>query len=542
MCILLTRTFKCFPDGTPSQHTFRYIIRCASPRYAECLSPKALAKQSEEYEIACHECTGKFLQPFAKPKRFTQSMVDENDMEARDAAENYAKSMVEFLNMALMEASSPILNNPHDDQFVYRVSKIETACRFDKDHVENGANCECLERDDATKEFNTNRMTELHNTAAAMRRIVSHAYWFPWRGFWPGPVTGNRAQVRVRYLSLAHTQRPANDGELDPEFLPVEQYIELHRQQPDFTFLDNLGNRKLDESESLTVVPVLHSAPDILGRVEVFTDLLTETIESFGGRDGWERSLLTSNFPMTLFAEYAAATFDARMQVSNLVSRLLAHDPGLTRARIASISRIFLRFWHFDTNVMRASFSQDLRRLFDKLVIHTYEAIVQRGSGRYRNGAYAGGMLTSPGHYKHTEYIILRNTSMRLKDEFYRQDLLESVVAPLTKAELQELDLADTDCFVCMEPLGTVQDPHAAVRFKCASEKHVVGKNCWMKSLRRIRPKYNSSELKCPLCSDCVLSDWKTPFNNNHLWAWDVVRSTVPQLAQEMGDAGYTEL
>ncbi|KAK1634860.1 hypothetical protein BDP81DRAFT_378143 [Colletotrichum phormii] len=320
-------------------------------------------------------------------------MVDENDIEARAAAENYVKSMVEFLNMALMEASFPILNNPHDDQLVFRVSKIETACRFNKDHVGNGAYCECLERDDATKEFNTNRMTELHNTAAAMRRIVSHAYWFPWRG-----------------------------------------------------------------------------------------------------------------------------------------------------ARIASIGRIFLKFWHFDTNVMRASFSQDLRRLFDKLVIHTYEAIVQRGSGRFRSGAYAGGMLTSPGHYKHTEYIILRNTSMRLKDEFYRQGLLESVVAPLTKAELQELDLADTDCFVCMEPLGTGQDPHAAVRFKCAAEKHVVGKNCWMKSLRRMRSKYNSRELKCPLCSDCVLSDWKTPFNNNHLWAWDVVRSTLPQLAQEMGDAGYAEL
>ncbi|KAJ0297919.1 hypothetical protein COL516b_010285 [Colletotrichum fioriniae] len=541
MCILLTRTFRCFPGGTLSQHTFQYIVRCASPRYAECLDPKALTKQSEEYDISCHECTGKFLQPFTKPRRFTESMVDENGIEARAATEQYVKSMVEFLNMALMDAGPELqtkLEGNEDDQFVIRVSKIETACRFNKDHVENGPYCECLETDDATKEFDTNRITELHNNAAAMRRIVSQSYFFPWRGFWPGANTGNRLADEFNYRLLTHTRRPANDGELDPRFPSVEQCTESHRQQPDFTFLINLGDRKPHESGQVTAVPVLQSAPDIVDRVGVLTAQLTEKIDSFGGRDEWERSVIES-FPVPLFAEFVAANFDTRMQVSNLVSHLLAHDPGLTRARIASISRIFLEFWQVDTDVMKANLPQDLRMLFVSLFKWSSVSITQRGSIGFRSGAYAGGMLTSPGHYKHTEYILLRNANLRFKDEFSRQSLLEGVVAPLREAELQELD--DTDCFICMEPLGTGQDPHAAVRVKCPLENHVVGKNCWMKSHRR-RSKFDPRELKCPLCSDFVLGEWKMPFNNTELWAWDLVRKTVPQLLEEMGPLGYAEL
>ncbi|TID01726.1 hypothetical protein CH35J_003405 [Colletotrichum higginsianum] len=73
---------------------------------------------------------------------------------------------------------------PGQDQRAFRVCKMETACRFDKDHFENGPNCEaahCEEQKDLFDEIKTNTWTEMHNISAAMRRAVSHSGLSPAR-------------------------------------------------------------------------------------------------------------------------------------------------------------------------------------------------------------------------------------------------------------------------------------------------------------------------------------------------------------------------
>ncbi|OHE96588.1 hypothetical protein CORC01_08186 [Colletotrichum orchidophilum] len=426
--------------------------------------------------------------------------------------------MVEFLIMSLNSTEKEI--SDADDQHIFRVSKIETACRFNKDHVANGAYCECLENDNATKEFNTNRETELHNTAAAMRRVVSQGYLFPFRGFWILP---NSRRER-RYFE-ANTQRPPNEGQLDPAFPSFNQCTTFHLTQPDLNFLDNIGNQLLRESNSVTVIPVLHSNHNVAARVREFGTQMRDTITSLGGRDQWERAYIHSTDLAVITAEHTAAEYDMRMQVCGLVSRLLGHDPGLTMERIISIGRVFREFLQVDGSAMINNLPQELKRLFSRLLLTARYALV------HRMYPYGGMMLINPSQYNHTEYTLLRNHKMRLNDEFHKQGAIESVVTPLKEAEVQGLDPDDADCPICAEPVGTGNDPHAGMRIKC-NANHVVGKNCWMKALRCRRQEYMEG-LKCPMCGDFKLSDWGAPIHHRELWAIDVVSKTAAELGAE---------
>ncbi|OHX00984.1 hypothetical protein CSPAE12_00339 [Colletotrichum incanum] len=181
MCILLERTYSCWENDAWRQHSYSYLNRCANPRYAECIQPDALGVVKENYDIACPSCTKRFFQTRRSPVRIATNLnsINENGPQAQAAAQEYAKSLIEFLIMAFTSAD-PVFEDT-DDQRAFRVCKMETACRFDKDHFDNGAfcqgtHCEDPKQKEHFEDIPTNTWPELHNISAAMRRVVSQGY------------------------------------------------------------------------------------------------------------------------------------------------------------------------------------------------------------------------------------------------------------------------------------------------------------------------------------------------------------------------------
>ncbi|KAK1597098.1 uncharacterized protein LY79DRAFT_587567 [Colletotrichum navitas] len=533
MCILLQRIYRCWKNDAWTQHPYSYLNRCANPRYADCIAPGALGMVTENYDVPCPSCTNEFFQTRHAPVRVTANLhtIDESSPRAQAAAQEYAKSLVEFLTMAFTPAGTVV--DDADDQRAFRVCKMETACRFDKDHFDNGAFCTGAHWTDPKQkelfeDIPTNTWPELHNLGAAMRRTVSQGYLFPYRGYWPcqmavyDPVLVAQDNVQVVPVTDMNTERPRNEGVPDVRQPSYEYCVQRHLGQPDIQVLKNVVDPANSQNTPVAVIPFLKSKFDEGLRLEkIWQETFCGALVKFGGSDAWE----------DLWRQYSLAPADGermmRCEFSLIATKLLCQDSGLSHARARAVADILVHIW--EINPVRRG------ELVGPALLGPFEKLLEAGRDMMRFWPYSftGEMLFNEETLQYTQYHFKRNLALWLQDEHVRQRAIDDTFEPLTAGEVDALAAADgdpdaIDCVACGEEMARPPHAHAAVRLKCGAG-HMIGKNCWTRSLRR-KTGVQMDGIRCHSCADKVLGPWKMPVNLGVVDAYRVTRTDPSDL------------
>ncbi|KZL75971.1 hypothetical protein CT0861_05228 [Colletotrichum tofieldiae] len=428
-----------------------------------------------------------------------------------------------------------------DDQRAFRVCKMETACRFDKDHFDNGAfcrgtHCEDPKQKEHFEDIPTNTWPELHNISAAMRRAVSQGYLFPYRGYWPceseiyDPVLVAQGRADVVPVTYRNNERPQNEGAPDVFQPSYESCIQRHLGQPDLQVLKTAANPVFSQNTPVTVIPFLKPRLDDRSRFDrIWKGVFFGTVMAIGGPDVWETRWLK-------FAQgYEADGVDPeserylRNDISLIATRLLAHDSGLSDARAKAVAEILVYIWVVNPITRGKLVGPALLGLFEKLLDTGRKAMEERMH------SFAGEMLATDAALKFTEYYFKRNRELWLHDEHVRQHAIENTVEPLSQQEIDHLRAADpdaVDCVACGEEMDYPPAAHAAMRLKCGAG-HMIGMNCWTRALRR-KKWVEMDGIKCHSCADKILGPWKMPMNLHVVDAYNV--ANIPPLDLHVPD------
>ncbi|KAK1989110.1 hypothetical protein LZ30DRAFT_744568 [Colletotrichum cereale] len=545
MCILLEKIYRCWDKNVPikgdwEHHPYSYLNRCANPRYADCIAPGALGVVRERYDVPCPSCTNEFFQTRRAPARINSNLnrVDERSPQARAAAREYAKSLIEFLTMAFAPAGTVF--DDGDDQRAFRVCKMETACRFDKDHLDNGAVCTGTHWTDPRQkepfeDIPTNSWPELHNIGAAVRRAVSEGYLFPYRGYWPcemavyDPVLMAQGDMNVVPVTNINTERPQNEGAPDL-FQPSYEYcVQRHLSQPDIQVLKNVARpAHLHRDTPVSVLPFLRpKLDDKLRFKKLWQETFADPIDNMGGWPAWEASWDGSSLA-DADAELDAGGHSGRSErlmrydFSLIAMGLLSQDSGLSDARARAVAEILVHIW--EVSPVRRG------QLVGPTLLFAFEKLLDAGRDMRRLWPYefAGEMLVKHAAIEYAQYYFKRNGVLWLHDEHVRQCAIDDTFEPLTKAEVDALAAAGgdpnpIDCVACGEEMARPEDAHAAVRLKCGAG-HTIGKNCWTRAIRRKRT-VQMDGIRCHSCGDKVLGPWKIPVNLDVVDAYHVPRA-----------------
>ncbi|WYZ39749.1 hypothetical protein EsH8_IV_000090 [Colletotrichum jinshuiense] len=462
---------------------------------------------TEDYGIPCHNCTAKFIHPVAEPVR-SRSHPNENHYAAKRAANGYAESLCDFLIMAMTSTAPDILNRQH--QHVFRVSKMETACRFDKQHFHNGASCDCSE---------TNTEPELHNMSAAMRRLVSRAYLFPYQGLWPD----TRPALQRTYWpdALFNTERTWDDPNSNHRPL-YDHQVARHLQQPNLSILDHIGNPMMHGDAPVTVIPFIKEYWDPSTRFDRLKQHGQLLLDSIGGLEGWlQRYTAAFGHYGNIHRDRVRQEYTLRLFLTTMVTHQLAIDPGITYERALSIADVFARIWDPNPETIRNDPVVGVP-LADAMI---YLIVSARQSLMWNPSYQFGGQIFSRDvKFLYSKYCLERNRDMRLEDERTREAAIEDTVTPLTALEVAALPPDQMECSLCMDDMSNPLEPHAAVRLKCPSG-HLVGMNCWMEFWRKKRQVHMVQEdgILCHSCGHFKLGEWKAPVHRINLFANDVL-------------------
>ncbi|WQF75078.1 hypothetical protein CDEST_00092 [Colletotrichum destructivum] len=533
MCYIIMRFYKCWANKATTEHRYSYLNRCANPRYAACVAPGALGILKETYDVPCPSCTYGFFQTRAQPKKteWSSGSAEDSPM-SRAAAREYAKSLIEFLIMAFTSADG--IPAPGQDQRAFRVCKMEMACRFDKDHFENGPNCEaihCEEQKDLFGDIKTNTWTEMHNISAAMRRAVSRGYLFPYRGYWPcrGPLYDPHLMAHgVGYVvpvTDMNTERPQNEGPSDTSQESYESCVRRHLAQPAIPSMTTAPRNPKDAQPKPTpVIPFLRPDwNDQAGFESIWRNVFRNQIVALQGEAIWKEIFLQCaqlQEPNKTFNRHDAdEALSLRKDLCQLAARLISVDSGLPPARAIAVAAVMTPLLDPNPSPI-ATIDVEITGLLQKL----FQARKASEQERYR---FAGDMIAFDDSWRYTKYHLKRNREITLNDEHTREVAIENASIPLTEPEIDRLRAAgsyDIDCVVCDEEMGDPQDSHAAVRLKCDAH-HSIGKNCWMRFNRRKKGQYTNG-IRCHSCADKIIGTWDVPINLELLDAYDIGTST----------------
>ncbi|KAK2039140.1 hypothetical protein LZ31DRAFT_96352 [Colletotrichum somersetense] len=546
MCILLRRIYRCWENDAWTRHPYSYLNRCANPRYAECIAAGALGTMTENYDVPCPSCTNEFFQTRHAPVRITSNLdtIDESSPRAKAAARGYVKSLIEFLIMAVTSAGTDV--DDADDQRAFRVCKMETACRFDKDHLDNGASCAAAHWTDPRhkepfEDIPTNTWPELHNIGAAMRRAVSQGYLFPYRGYWPcqmvvyDPVLMAQDNVQVVPVTNMNTERPRNDGAPDPTQPSYEFCVQRHLSQPDIQVLKNVADPANPQTTPVAVIPFLDSKWDEKLRMgKIWQESFSGALVKFKGKAIWKT--LWSRHSLATLGEYdydSSGELLMRCELCLIATKLMSQDSGLSDARTRAVADILVHIYEISP----------IRRgeLVGPELLATFEKLLEAGRAMRRLSPYSftGEMLFKEETLEYTQYHFKRNLTLWLQDEHARQRAIDDTFDPLTAEEVDALAAAEDDpdaidCVACGEEMTRPPDAHAAVRLRCGAG-HTIGKNCWTRSLRR-KTGVQMDGIRCHSCADKVLGPWKMPVSLGVVDAYRVPRTDLLDLQVPEGD------
>ncbi|GKT49788.1 uncharacterized protein ColSpa_09969 [Colletotrichum spaethianum] len=442
-------------------------------------------------------------------------------------------------------ASADPIFEDSDDQRAFRVCKMETACRFDKDHFDNGASCQGTHCEDPKQkehfeDIPTNTRPELHNISAAMRRAVSQGYLFPYRGYWPSepeiydPILVAQGMEYVVPVSYRNNERPQGDGSPDLFQPSYESCVHRHLAQPNLQVLKTIANPAFPQNTHVTVIPFLKPSLDDASRFDrIWKGVFFSAVMAMGGPDAWEAWWLSSGQADETDQDPDAVDAESerylRNDISLIATRLLADDSGLSDARAWAVAEILLHVWQVSPIERGKHVGPALLGLVEKLLETVRKAM------KDRLYSFAGEMLATDDALRYTQYYFKRNRELWLHDEHTRQQAIENTVEPLTKPEIDALCAADPDardCVACGEEMAYPPDAHAAMRLKCGAG-HTIGMKCWTKALRRKKGVFMDG-IKCHSCADKILGPWKMPVNLRVVDAYDV--ATMPPLHLRVPD------
>ncbi|KAJ0159783.1 hypothetical protein CTA2_9117, partial [Colletotrichum tanaceti] len=463
MCYFIIRYYKCWANKAATEHRYSYLNRCANPRYAACVAPGALGLLKETYDVPCPSCTYGFFQTRAQPKsaEWIAGSAEDSPM-SRAAAREYALALIEFLIMAFTSADG--IPEPDQDQRAFRVCKMETACRFDKDHFENGPDCDemhCREQKELFNDIKTNTWTEMHNISAAMRRAVSRGYLFPYRGYWPcqGPLydphlLAHGAEYVVPVTNM-NTERPRNEGPPDASQESYETYVQRYLAQPAIPSMTVASRNPKDPQPKPTpVIPFfLSDWNDQAAFESIWRDVFHGQIMAWQGETIWKDMFLqcarvqktvqetvqdsqetVQETNKTFTRHDAEDALSLRKDLCQLATRLISLDSGLSPERATAVAAVLTPL--LDANPFPiATDDAEITGLLREL-IRAREASEQE---RYR---FAGDMIAFEDSWRYTRYHLRRNRHIALADEHAREVAIENACVPLTKPEVEGLRAA----------------------------------------------------------------------------------------------------
>ncbi|KAF9878040.1 hypothetical protein CkaCkLH20_04616 [Colletotrichum karsti] len=497
MCFFLTRHFSCVENGATVTHTHQYLVRCANPFYVDCIADGALPKMTQRYNISCHNCSGKWHHPTVAPSAVVYSPA-ENKEAVHRAEQSYIREMCSLIAVSTYPRWPETPDDAKRD--IYPVVKQELACRFNKDHFDNGNLCDCSD---------TNTHPELHNISAALRQVIARCYLLPWE--WQ-ETTSNKAEFPF-------------PGKENPRFRFIGDRL---KKQPELSALNHL------------------KAPTTIGDIGVL-DFFVEPWDwkqremhmrqsfkancwlSWGRPEVWYNDFNDVMSPQTPLPDCQIADeLDFRGQIVHKIFSLLTVDSGLSPDRAASIARVHTIIMSPDPNLL----SRD--QTFDegtKRALHHITLRMPHFNHHNLTTPSVGAAWTAEDENINTAYHLRRNRDLLLSDEDSRMRAIERAVVPLTRAEFDALD--EPDCLICIEAMSYPGEPHAAVRFRCPS-RHYVGMNCWMKAQRKKRSVDSGRAIRCIACGDNYpLGEWPAPINLDPVFGAEHLRIPSGKLNPE---------
>lgn len=484
MCILLTRKYACWgmDEGEPKGHYPRYIRRCAIPDPSTCFNRNALYWRTEFYNTPCAECTGRFIAPSRDP--FNVSTRMRLNKEANDAAAiAYAKALCFFLYCMLR------YHRYSDDDAitdVYKACKIEVACRFDKDHFEEGAYCPCQE---------ANEWPEYRNLSAALRRLPARGLLYP-----------GEADVATRDWEMA------------------DDYPDIPLLQACVEFFEAFCAQPLpgDVNPTIRDVPVLpfyynrHRRNGDLFNTLVFK--IDEAFRYYDDDEGWADEYLAhfaapeDEDPL----DWARLVLGVRRNLLYAVAHLVATDSGLPERRAHVVLDLFLNLAHIGEDWAEGPLhDQVASEMLDLADPDQWDPqITVFAMALTRTAKPVADFFLDDNVFLEAEYHLSRSAELRVTDEHRREDAVDASLGDYaTQEECDALDETDRLCFICrtlMSVMGDGRAPptnedesfafgHEAVRIKCR-RGHLVGKKCFMEYWRTRRLVEGSNAVLCDLC------------------------------------------
>ncbi|KAL2752331.1 hypothetical protein ACRALDRAFT_1072304 [Sodiomyces alcalophilus JCM 7366] len=485
MCIYLIRQYTCWNNHGNQDlpgHRPKYIRRCAIPDPRTCFERLALPWRSETYDVPCPECTGRFIVPSKAPVHVTTSI--RTNREANNAAVvAYTKALCFFFQCVL---GYHRFSDPDTVTDLYKACKIEVACRFNKDHFEDGAYCLCQE---------ANEWPEYRNLSAALRRLPARGLLYP-----------GEDDDMTRDLEMT------DDWPDVPLVESCAAFFDSFQAQPSPGEVNGL----------LDNVPVLPFHYDRERRNgSLFISLIAKVNEAFAFHEdesGWIDQYLEHHEAPEDEVPYdwALSVREVRRNLLLAVAHLLANDNGLVDRRAHDIFDLFSNLARigdeWTTGGVHDHVADDMTRLADP---HQWEPqltlyeLMQMNSERPHSDFFLREDV-----FLDTEWNLWQSAEMRIEDEHKREEAVEaSLDRPLTQDEYDALDETDKQCFICRMPMSvqgadtfppTDDDEafalgHDAVRLKCRMG-HAVGKKCFMEYWRSKRLADGVHDIVCDLC------------------------------------------